>query len=158
MIPGVSSTSAIAALAVTVLAVTVPAAATTTSAPTTTAPPTTTTPPVPARFVAPDGTFAITLPGVPAATADADAGSDAFTIGVGEDLVAVTRYPLDAFDGDPAATTSTRVDGLLDASGTVVEELARVDTTLWSYPATYFIDELALDTGPTATLYGVAVG
>src|SRR6478609_908828 len=105
MIPGVSSTSAIAALAVTVLAVTVPAAATTTSAPTTTAPPTTTTPPVPARFVAPDGTFAITLPGVPAATADADAGSDAFTIGVGEDLVAVTRYPLDAFDGDTAATT-----------------------------------------------------
>ena len=161
MIPGVPSTSAIAALAVTALAVTVPAAgATTTSAPTTTAPPTTvapttTNPPVPSRFVAPDGTFAMTLPGVPAATADADAGSDAFTLGVGEDLVAVTRYPLDAFDGDPAATTSARVDGLLDASGTVLEELARVDTTLWSYPATYFIDELALDTGPTATLYGL---
>ena len=164
MIPGVPSTSAIAALAVTAvaaLAVTVPAAAaTTTSAPTTTAPPTsvaptTTAPPVPSRFIAPDGTFAITLPGVPAATADGDAGSDAFTLGVGEDLVAVTRYPLDAFDGDPAATTSARVDGLLDASGTVLEELARVDTTLWSYPATYFIDELALDTGPTATLYGL---
>ena len=110
---------------------------------------------MPSRFVAPDGTFAITLPGMPAATADVDAGSDAFTLGVGEDLVAVTRYPLDAFDGDPAATTSARVDGLLDASGTVLEELARVDTTLWSYPATYFIDELALDTGPTATLYGL---
>ena len=67
----------------------------------------------------------------------------------------MTRYPLDAFDGDPAATTSARVDGLLEASGTVLDELARVDTTLWSYPATYFIDEVALDTGPTATLYGL---
>ena len=160
MIPGVPSTSGIAALAVTALAVAVTAAATTTGAPTTTSTPTTvapttTTPPVPSPFVAPDGTFAITLPGVPAASAEVDTGSDAFTLGVGEDLVAVTRYPLDAFDGDPAATTSARVDGLLDASGTVLDELARVDTTLWSYPATYFIDELALDTGPTVTLYGL---
>ena len=63
--------------------------------------PTTTAPPVPSRFVAPTARSRSRCPACRRHRGPRRR-SDAFALGVGEDLVAVTRYPLDAFDGDPA--------------------------------------------------------